>query len=197
MTKHFTFASFASFVSFAACATAPAPQSSSVDQTISDDVCPAGVPASLAPAADQNLAFYLDATGVQIYKCNAAGAWAFTAPDALLYQPNGDQSTPVVHHYAGPTWEWLDDGSTVVGKKLAAATVDKTAIPWLLLAGASHGALDGRMSDVTSIQRLETAFGLAPAGACTPGDVANVPYTATYFFYRTTDGERILRCGAQ
>jgi hypothetical protein len=193
MTKHFMFASLASF---AACATAPAPPTSSVDQTVSDDVCPADVPAALAPAAGQNLAFYLDATGSQIYHCSAAGAWAFFAPDALLYQPNG-QGDAVVHHYAGPTWAWLDDGSTVVGKKLAAATVDKTAIPWLLLAGASHGPLDGRMSEVTAIQRLETSGGLAPAGACTPGDVANVPYSATYFFYRATDGERTIRCGAQ
>ena len=181
------------FASLAACATAPA--SSSINASLTDDVCPANTPASLAPAADQDLAFYLDAVGVQIYSCTAAGTWSFVAPDAQLFQPNGNGDA-VVHHYAGPTWEWLDDGSTVVGKKVAAASVDKTAIPWLLLVAASHGPNDGRMSDITSIQRLDTEAGLAPAGSCTPGDSYSSLYTATYYFYRTTDGEHRIRCGA-
>ena len=163
-------------------------------QALADAECPAGIPATIVPAADQDLAFALDARGVQKYGCNAAGAWALVAPDAELYR--GNQT--FVHHYAGPTWEWLD-GSTVVGAKVAGATVDKSAIPWLLLRAVSHNEIDGKMTDITAIQRLVTTGGLAPAGSCTAGATADVAYTAKYFFYRTkTDHlENNVRCGAQ
>lgn len=175
-----------------ACVVGSAETETSTGQAIT--ACPAGVPASLAPAADQDLAFALDATGVQKYACNTSGAWAFIAPEADL----GHNGQVFVHHYAGPTWEWLD-GSTVVGAKVAGATVDPTAIPWLLLRATSHNDIDGKMTDITSIQRLVTTGGLAPAGACTPGDTADVPYTAQYFFYRTKTEhlENNVRCGAQ
>jgi hypothetical protein len=166
---------------------------------IEHDACPAGVPSSLAPAADQDLAFTLDATGVQEYTCNGT-AWVFVAPDAQLYLPN-NANTAVGHHFAGPTWEWYEDGSSVVGRKVAAGTVDKSAIPWLLLVAANHGGDDGRMTPVTSIQRLQTVGGNAPATGCDAahaGAAANVPYTATYFFYVTRDPNKPnnQRCGA-
>lgn len=176
-----------------ACIVGAGDSANSAAQAVSAADCPAGVPASLAPAADQDLAFALDATGVQKYTCNASGTWVFVAPEADL----GHNGQVFVHHYAGPTWEWLD-GSTVVGAKVAGAAVDPTAIPWLLLRATSHGAIDGKMSDISSIQRLVTTGGLAPAGACTPGDTADVPYTAQYFFYRTKADhpENNVRCGA-
>jgi FtsP/CotA-like multicopper oxidase with cupredoxin domain len=143
---------------------------------------PGNVPASLAPAADQRLAFAFDAIGVQKYECRTTG-WFFTAPDARLYRGKND----VGHHFAGPTWEY-QDGSTVVGAKVAGATVDATAIPWLLLKSTGHGDVDGKMTEVTSIQRLQTVGGLAPATGCDAdhlGALADVPYTATYYFFRT------------
>jgi hypothetical protein len=172
----------------------PIDDTAATAQALADAECPAGIPAAIVPAADQDLAFALDARGVQIYGCTTAGAWALVAPDAWLYR--GNQT--FVHHYAGPTWEWLD-GSTVVGAKVAGATVDATAIPWLLLRAVSHNDVDGKMSDITSIQRLVTTDGLAPAGACTPGATADVAYTAKYFFYRTKADhpENNVRCGAQ
>lgn len=166
-------------------------------QTIERDACPANVPATLAPAADQDLSFVLNASGFQDYTCTATG-WSFVAPDADLFlQHNPD--TIVGHHFAGPTWEY-EDGSFVVGKKAAAATVDSHSIPWLLLVAVSHGGDDGRMTDVTSIQRLETSGGNAPASGCDAdhiGATAQVPYTASYFFYVTRDPNKSnnLRCG--
>src|SRR5438067_9066425 len=71
-----------------ACAAETATTSSS-EQDIIRDACPAGVPASLAPAADQDLSFTLDAVGVQIYHCTGT-AWTLYAPDAQLYLPNND-----------------------------------------------------------------------------------------------------------
>ena len=162
-------------------------------------VCPAGTPAALAPPSDQNLAFYLDATGVQKYSCNATATgatWSFVAPVADLL----DDCRQVGTHYAGPTWEYRD-GSTVVAAKVAGATVDPTAIPWLLLTAVSHGGPAGKMTGVTSIQRLSTAGGNAPAAGCDGthlGATIDVPYTARYFFYRTSLNSplRNTRCGA-
>ncbi len=142
------------------------------------------IPTALAVPAGNRLAFRWHAEGVQIYVCTAGASgasWVFKAPDANLYR----EGRLVGAHYAGPTWEALD-GSTVVGAKLAAATVDPTAVPWLLLKAASHTGT-GRMSAVTYVQRLETTGGLAPAAGCDGtaiGAVANVPYTASYYFYR-------------
>jgi hypothetical protein len=152
-----------------------------------DDVPPLPSPALEVPAGNR-LAFDFDAIGVQTYTCNGAGTWV-NAPIATLYDKNGKA---VIQHYVGPTWQFLD-GSTVVGKKLAAAQPDPTAIPWLLLQAVGHNDVDGRMTDVTYIQRLETTGGLGPAAstcdASQSGVRVDVPYTATYFFYRADDGD--------
>lgn len=178
---------------------ANAPSTSTSTSDIRSDICPANTPAALAPPADQELAFVTAASGVQEYTCNGT-AWVFVAPDAQLYNTHDcNQDEALGHHYAGPTWEWYEDGSTVVAKKVAAASLDPASIPWLLLQGVSHGPNDGRMSDVTYIQRLVTSGGIAPATGCDSahsGASANVPYTARYFFYRAATGSYGVRCGA-
>lgn len=185
-----------------------------VAQNLSSEACPAGVPAALVPAADQHLAFALDATGVQKYTCAATAtgyAWTFVAPDAQLFErhDDGEREDPVGHHFAGPTWQY-EDGSSVVAKKVAGAVVEHASIPWLLLVATSHGGATatgdegdddgGRMTPVTSIQRLSTTGGLAPATGCDAAHVgagADVAYTATYFFYRTrADHPNNVRCGS-
>jgi hypothetical protein len=67
--------------------------------------------------------------------------------------------------------------------------VDDTAIPWLLLAAnpdLTHGP--GVLGGTSFVHRVNTAGGLAPfePGAFV-GEVAEVPYTADYFFYRATN----------
>ena len=178
-----------------ACVGGTGTTTSTAAQDIERDACPANVPASLAPAADQDLAFVLNATGTQDYTCTASG-WSFVAPDADLFLQH-ETNTIVGHHFAGPTWEY-EDGSTVVGAKVAAATVDTASIPWLLLVAKSHNDIDGRMTPVTSVQRLETNGGNAPAGACGAiGGTLEVPYTASYYFYVTRDPSKSnnQRCG--
>jgi hypothetical protein len=172
-------------------------------EALSNDQCPQGLPASLVPGADQALFRIYPAEGVQIYRClaqaNGTYAWVFDAPDALLlsnddWDDDGERRI-LGHHYAGPTWEYKDR-STVVGAKVAAATVDPTAIPWLLLNAVSHGPTAGVFTDVTSVQRLETAGGLAPTSGCdatTVNAAARVPYTATYFMYRARSGDNSNR----
>jgi hypothetical protein len=170
----------------------------SADPAISSHACPEGVPPELAPAPDQDLSFVLSATGVQKYTCasTATGAaWTLVAPDAQLFK-NGHR---VGTHDAGPTWRYRD-GSTVVGAKAAEATPDASAIPWLLLTATSHAGERGRMTGVTSIQRMSTTGGRAPATGCDAdhiGAASDVPYTADYFFYqtRTKHQEHNVRCG--
>jgi FtsP/CotA-like multicopper oxidase with cupredoxin domain len=153
--------------------------------------CRAGLPAALAAPAGNELAFELQAIGVQVYACTGtigAPAWTFQAPEATLTGPDGQAAGK---HFAGPTWEGTD-GSRVVGAKVAAATPDPAAIPWLLLGAASHAG-GGRMAEVTFVQRVATSGGNAPAAGCDAshvGEVARVPYRAAYCFYRASGATR-------
>jgi hypothetical protein len=150
--------------------------------------CSGAMPSGLAAPAGNGLAFELRADGVQIYSCASASgaprpAWVLQAPEATLLDDRGQRAGT---HRAGPTWEALD-GSSVVGAKVEAATPDPSAIPWLLLRAASHGAGQGRMADVTFVQRIQTSGGMAPSDGCnaaTVGTVVRVPYHAVYCFYR-------------
>ena len=188
-------------LAFAACAVDGAtaqPSTGSTEQDASASECPASTPPALAPAADQDLAFALDAQGVQRYQCvqsTTGFTWTFVAPDADLFSLHGHQL--VVHHFAGPTWLYKDS-SSVLGAKTAGAIVDPNAIPWLLLNVTSHGGAEGRLSDITSIQRLQTTGGNAPATGCDADHVgaeSDVLYAARYFFYRTSNGRHNVRCG--
>lgn len=179
------------FVALAALATAcsnavsPGPETSVAEGvTTQDEHDPPTLPSPTLAVPDGNrLAFHLDAAGVQIYTCSANGTWSFVAPKANLYNRGGEV---VAIHFQGPTWEWLEDGSTVVGAKLAALTPDTASIPWLLLGAVSHAG-EGRMTRVSYVQRLDTAGGNAPSGGCSAGATADVPYTATYYFYVPSD----------
>lgn len=174
------------------------PELDAAEQRVSASDCPANTPPAIAPATDQDLAFVLNAQGVQRYQCvqsTTAFTWTFVAPDADLFAQHAHDF--VLHHFAGPTWLYKDS-SSVVAARLAGATVEPTAIPWLLLGVTSHGGAPGRLSDITSIQRLVTTGGNAPATGCDADHVgaeADVLYTARYFFYRTSKRPNNVRCG--
>jgi hypothetical protein len=148
---------------------------------------PPEVPAALRAPAGQ--AVYVEAlgTGVQIYECaptsDSSYAWVFKAPEASLADRSGRS---LGKHYAGPTWE-SSDGSTVVGEvKASDPGPNPSAIPWLLLAAKSNAGT-GVFAEAKSVQRVATVGGIAPTEACTAANakqVARVPYTATYYFYR-------------
>lgn len=150
-------------------------------------LAPPDVPAALRAPAGQFLYLEALADGVQIYECSqrpdSAYEWAFKAPEASLADRSGH---PLGRHYAGPTWE-SSDGSTVVGEvKARDAGPRSSAIPWLLLAAKANNG-SGTFAAAGSIQRVATVGGLAPTEACTGANlkqVARVPYTATYYFYR-------------
>ena len=127
------------------------------------------------------------AAGVQIYVCQASAdqkfSWTFKAPEADLVD---DQGTKILHHFAGPTWQHTD-GSAITGKVVAKQDAPKAdAIPWLLLAAATHTG-EGVLRNVTTIQRIHTEGGVAPKAntcdAASSGTESKVAYTADYYFY--------------
>ena len=146
------------------------------------------VPEKLEAPATQTLAVVAQASGAQIYECNATKSdpvrfeWVFKAPEAELFDNTGRK---IGRHYAGPTWE-ADDGSKVVGEiKARDDGPDVNAIPWLLLS-ATVIKENGRFGKTQSVQRVNTVGGKAPADGCNQaqlGKVARVAYRATYNFY--------------
>lgn len=156
---------------------------------------PPDAPASLRAPSDQVVSLEALASGFQIYECKSKPGqpstyeWTFVAPDAVLLDRSGRL---LGKHYAGPTWESLD-GSSVSGEvKARDPGPTSSAIPWLLLsAKTTTGA--GVFSTTKSVQRLETVGGIAPTEPCSAANakqVFEVPYTATYYFYRSAEDAR-------
>jgi hypothetical protein len=147
------------------------------------------VPPEIQVPAGNKVFLVGHAVGVQIYSCNGV-AWGFVAPRANLYNDHGKL---IITHFAGPTWQ-ATDGSRVVGQLVPPpVTVDPTAIPWLLLSARTFAGPDGdRLVPTTYVQRINTRGGLAPPAstctAATAGAVAEVPYTADYYFWKRTGG---------
>jgi hypothetical protein len=149
---------------------------------------PDDIPAPLSVPSDQTLTQQLHATGVQIYGCEAAQGdpahfdWSFKQPEATLATRAGRN---VGKHYGGPTWE-ANDGSKVTAEVSARANSPAPgAIPWLLLTAKTTSGT-GMFSAVSSIQRLHTVGGVAPAGGCSrtsAGQELRIAYSADYLFY--------------
>jgi hypothetical protein len=144
------------------------------------------VPDSIQAPVGEEVVLYTHATGSQIYTCQAAAdgnfGWTLKAPEAELH----DRKEKVIgQHSVGPTWK-LKDGSEVTGKAVAKVdALDAESIPWLLVHVVGHAG-SGLLSNVTTIQRVHTRGGQAPAQGC---DAAHrdaetkSSYTADYYFY--------------
>jgi hypothetical protein len=143
------------------------------------------VPQQLQPPANEQLLLRVHAKGDQVYVCQEGVtqfAWALKAPDAQLFDKD---DKPFGKHFAGPSWE-ANDGSRVTGKAVAnVPSPEADSIPWLLVNIVGHEG-SGVLSRATSIQRLNTKGGKAPASGCDAahaGQEVRVPYTADYLFY--------------
>lgn len=170
-----------------------------------DDVTPPPVPSTLEVGEGQQAYLIGHASGTQNYSClpsSSGFAWTLYGPQATLFE--GDASQLITHYLsANPdengtpraTWQHSRDTSTVWAVAVAtssdAAFVAPGAIPWLRLdvAGREYGPGAGdKLFRTTSIQRVNTAGGIAPSTGCSSAaDVGKkllVPYTADYVFYR-------------
>lgn len=137
------------------------------------------------PPANEHLLLQVHARGDQIYTCKSDAAqftWTLKAPDAQLFDKDGK---PFGKHFAGPSWE-AKDGSRVTGKAVAnAPSPNVDSIPWLLINILSHDG-KGVLSSATTIQRINTEGGKAPASGCDAshaGQEVRVSYSADYLFY--------------
>jgi hypothetical protein len=143
------------------------------------------VPQKLQPPANEQLLQQVHAKGDQVYTCKADGAnfaWTLKAPDAQLFDK---ADKPFGKHFAGPSWE-ASDGSRITGKAVAnEPSPDADSIAWVLITVVSHTG-DGVLARVTSVQRLHTKGGKAPASGCDAahvGQEVRVAYSADYLFF--------------
>jgi hypothetical protein len=143
------------------------------------------VPPQIEPPVNEQLLLQLHGVGDQVYTCRKEGAqftWTLKAPDAQLFDKDGKS---LGKHFAGPSWQ-ANDGSRVTGKAIAnVPSPDPDSIPWLLIQVVSHDG-DGLLSRVTTVQRLNTKGGKAPASNCDAGQTGHevrVRYSADYLFY--------------
>jgi len=142
-------------------------------------------PPQLQPPAGEQLFLTVHAKGDQVYSCKPDGsqfAWLLKAPDADLFDADGNLFGK---HFAGPSW-MASDTSRVNGKAVASApSPDPDSIPWLLIHVVSHEG-NGVLARATSIQRLNTKGGRAPASGCDSAhenQESRSPYTADYLFF--------------
>lgn len=182
-----------------------APDAKNVSQPVTD---PAGggaaggtslagptVPAEIAVPPGHKVAFMTGAKGVQIYECvteGAATAWKLRAPRAELTDGAG---AVIGSHYggvdknlaAGPYWESSDGSRVHAGKPVTAPNPGSIPLVRLEAVDVSGTGVFGK---VAFIHRVETTGGVAPDGACTAGKTAEIPYTATYYFYEPAAGSQ-------
>ena len=143
----------------------------------------AEIPDAIA-APGEALVATVHAQGAQVYECalDPSGklAWQFREPIATVLV----EGKTVGRHYAGPNWEW-SDGSAIVAKVSGSASGATAAdIPLLKLEVVSRRGTDGLLSEVVTIQRLNTKGGVAQGPCETAGLLLSVPYSADYTFYK-------------
>jgi len=157
-------------------------QSSAHAQKIS----PPKVPDAIQAHPGEQAVLVAHASGSQIYACRFGAdgkfAWTLKAPNAELKDGDGKV---IGSHFAGPSWK-LNDGSQVTGKATAHVdSDDPSSIQWLLVDVVSHSG-EGILSKATTIQRVNTHGGKAPAGGCDESHrdaEMKSSYTADYYFY--------------
>ena len=149
---------------------------------VSPAAAEAPLPDAIA-APGETIVLTVHAEGAQVYECKAGTdgkpTWAFREPIATLL---ADGKT-VGRHYAGPNWEH-SDGSAVVGK--AAGSVPGATpndIPWLKLDVISRRG-SGLLTDVTTVQRINTQGGKLEGACDKAGTYRSAPYSADYVFLR-------------
>jgi hypothetical protein len=151
-----------------------APVASATDQRAPE------VPDDIAVDAHNKVHFHGFGRGVQIYTWNGT-TWGAPVPDATLFDYEGNV---VALHSAGPIWV-SNSGSLVRGSVIQpTVTMDRDSIPWVKLKAVEADG-PGIFANTTFIQRVNTFGGKEPStNGVTVGQVASMPYTADYFFYR-------------
>jgi hypothetical protein len=143
----------------------------------------AEVPDAIA-APGEILVAVVHAQGAQVYECKAGASgglgWQFREPVATLLDKSGKT---VGRHYAGPHWE-MADGSVVAAKAVGRAPgATAQDVPLLKLETTARRG-SGQLTEVSTIQRLDTKGGTVEGPCPAAGALMSVPYSADYAFYR-------------
>jgi hypothetical protein len=140
------------------------------------------LPAAIA-APGESVVLTVHAVGMQYYDCKPGAdgklAWTFNSPQATLTVDDKIAG----YHAQGPTWE-LTDGSGIAAKAAGNAPgASANDIPWLKLEVTSHKG-SGKLSDVTTVQRINTVGGVLKGACDNEKSGRGMPYSADYVFLR-------------
>jgi Protein of unknown function (DUF3455) len=147
------------------------------------DAAETSIPDAIVAAGEKPV-LTLHAEGAQVYECKTGAdgklAWSFREPIASLFE---DGKT-IGRHYAGPSWEHQD--GSIVGGRVQGTAIGATDndIPWLKLAVVSHRGGKGILSEVTTVQRINTSGGKLEGACDAAGQYRSVAYAADYVFLR-------------
>ena len=176
-------ASLVILTTLAACTTVPPSQPLPTNDSL---------PVPLQVGSDEALQEALTASGVQTYVCRRSAeglTWRADGTEASLFDAAHDEVGAIV---PGDYFTAHDD-SIFAGRVAAEAEMAPVTLPWQRIAKrytAGSQESDGRLSHVTSIQRVLTAGGIPLASRCgIDGQSLAVPYGATYLLYRHVDLE--------
>ena len=151
--------------------------------TVQVDAAETAIPDALVAAGEKPV-LTLHAEGAQVYECKTDKdgklAWTFREPIATLV---ADGKT-VGRHSAGPSWEHQD--GSIIGGRVQGTAIGATDndIAWLKLEVVPHRGGKGVLSDVTTVQRINTAGGKLEGACETAGQFRSVAYSADYVFLR-------------
>jgi hypothetical protein len=149
---------------------------------------PSGLASRLLAGPDEEPVFMLSARGTNLFQCKArvedpnTHAWYFVAPEAILYEG----TRPAGTHRAVGQFESDSDRTSVFGMLRATQHGGADNLPWAAMRAAPTGD-SGMFGGVTTIQRVNTAGGVAPAEGCTAANAGNetrVNFSADYYFYK-------------
>ena len=146
---------------------------------------PGGLSPQMRAGGNEVPAFRLRANGTHVYECRAVQggyAWTFLNPDATLFE--GTRS--IATHTSPAMWESSTDRSSTSGRVAATQPAGSGNLPWTLWRTQSSGD-GGIFTGVTSVQRVNTVGGVAPATGCgdtSIGTETRVNFSADFVFYK-------------
>lgn len=170
--------SLAVLTNLAACTTAPPAQMPPTN---------ASLPMPLQVGADELLGDVYTGSGTQTYVCRRSAerlTWQDAGSEASLFDAAHVEIGAIV---AGDYFTAHDD-SIFAGRVAAEAEMAPVTLPWQRIVKrytAGSPEKYGRLTQITSIQRVLTAGGIPLASTCgIDGQSIFVPYAATYLLYR-------------
>lgn len=147
----------------------------------------ASLPEPLRVGNDEVLQDIFTASGVQTYTCRHTAdglSWRESGVESSLF----DAAQLEVGAIAPGDYFTAHDDSIFAGRVADEVEMTPVTLPWQRIVRRYIGgspAGDGRLSNVTSIQRVLTSGGVPVERACgIDGQSLLVPYAATYLFYR-------------